>query len=134
MFLVQIIYFNIKIKKIDVGEIKPWANLHKVSNIKHVILGTIYVFKKNRNIFYSQQMLSKSWSSLVLARSSRQFMGAAVQLICFTILFLTPETLLSMEIWQCISKYRSAVRRSCAAPEPRRLAAKSPLTVTFLVL
>ena len=40
---VQIIYFNIQIIENLVGEIKPCANLHKESNIKHVILGTIYV-------------------------------------------------------------------------------------------
>ena len=50
---VQIIYFNIKIEKIKVGEKKPCANLHKESIIKHVILGTIYVYKMDGNIFFS---------------------------------------------------------------------------------
>ena len=102
------------------GEIKICANLHKVSNIKHVILGTIYVYKKNRNIIYSQQMQSKSWSSRVLARSSRQNMCAAVQLICSTVNVIIRETLLSMEIWQGGSGVRSYVRRASGAMQLRR--------------
>ena len=40
---VQIIYFNKQIIDNEVGEIKALPNLHKHNNIKHVILGTIYV-------------------------------------------------------------------------------------------
>ena len=83
LVFVQIIYFNIKIKKIDVVEIKPCANLHKVSNIKHVILGTIYFYKKNRNIIYSQQMQSKSWLLCLLAVSPRrEYCEFCIAIIC----------------------------------------------------
>ena len=81
---VQIIYFNKQIIDNEVGEIKALPNLHKHNNIKHVILGTIYVYKSNENIFSYSKMQSKSWSLCLLAVSTRrEYCEFSIAVICW---------------------------------------------------